>query len=377
MGFSTDAIHAGQEPDQTTGAIVPPIQLTSTFAQESLGKNKGYEYSRVQNPTRESLERNIAILEKGKFGIAFSSGLAAIQAVISIIKSGEHVIATSNLYGGSYRLFETIIKKYGIEFSWINTSKLNDVENAIESNTKMIFVETPTNPLLTLTDIEGIVKICKRNKLLCAVDNTFMTPYFQNPLMLGADIVVHSSSKYLGGHSDIINGIVVTNNKKINDSIKYIQKAIGAIPSPFDCWLILRSTKTLALRMKQHNQNAIKIAEYFAASKFAKEVFYPGLKTHKQNKLAKKQMRGFGGVVSVNFENLRLAKKFIKKTKLFILAESLGGVETLIAHPATMSHASVPVNKRIEMGITDSLIRISVGIEDIEDLISDAEQAMK
>jgi len=376
MGFSTDAIHAGQKPDQTTGAIVPPIQLTSTFAQESLGKNKGYEYSRVQNPNRESLEKNIAILEKGKFGIAFASGLAAIQAVISIVQSGEHVIATSNLYGGSYRLFETIIKNYGIEFSWINTAMLKDVENAIKPNTKMIFIETPTNPLLTLTDIEEIVKICKTNKLLCAVDNTFMTPYFQNPLMLGADIVVHSSSKYLSGHSDIINGIVVTNNKKINDSIKYTQKAIGAIPSPFDCWLILRSTKTLALRMKQHNHNAIKIAEYFASSKFAKEVFYPGLKTHKQNKLAKKQMKGFGGVVSVNFENLRLAKKFIKKTKLFTLAESLGGVETLIAHPATMSHASVPVNKRIEMGITDSLIRISVGIEDIEDLISDAKQSM-
>jgi cystathionine gamma-lyase len=377
MGFSTDAIHAGQHPDKTTGAVVTPIQLTSTYAQESLGKNKGYEYGRVQNHTRESMEKNIAVLEKGKYGVSFASGLAAIQAVMSLVKSGEHVIATGNLYGGSYRLFETIIKNYGVEFSWVDTANLKEIENSIKSNTKMVFIETPTNPLLTLTDIGAVAKICKTNKLLCAVDNTFMSPYFQNPLVLGADIVVHSSSKYLNGHSDIISGIVISNSKKIKDSLKFTQKAVGAIPSPFDCWLILRSTKTLSLRMKQHNANAIEIAKYLEKSSFVTKVYYPGLKTHPQHKIAKKQMSGFGGVVSVDFGNLKLVKKFINKTKLFTLAESLGGVESLIAHPATMSHSSFPKIKREEMGITDSIIRISVGIEDIEDLIADIEQAMK
>jgi len=377
MGFSTDSIHAGQHPDETTGAVVTPIQLTSTYAQESLGKNKGYEYGRVQNLTRESMEKNIAVLEKGRYGISFASGLAAIQAVISLVKSGEHVIVTSNLYGGSYRLFDTIIKNNGIEFSWVDTRDINEIKNSIKSNTKMIFIETPTNPLLTLTDIKAVAKICKRKNLISVVDNTFMSPFFQNPLILGADVVVHSSSKYLGGHSDIISGIVVTNSKQINQELKYIQKAIGAIPSPFDCWLILRSTKTLALRMKQHNENAMKVAGFLDRASYVKKVHYPGLKTHPQYKLALKQMSGFGGVVSVDFGNLRTAKKFINKTQLFTLAESLGGVETLISHPATMSHSSIPKTKRLQMGITDSLIRVSVGIEDIEDLIEDIKQAMK
>lgn len=376
MGFATDAIHAGQQSDKTTGAVVTPIQLTSTYAQDALGKNKGYEYGRVHNLTRESMEKNIAALEKGKYGVSFSSGLAAIQAVISLVKSGEHVIATNNLYGGSYRLFDTIIKNYGVEFTWVDTRDFNEIKKSIKPNTKMVFIETPTNPLLTLTDIKAVTKICKSKNLISVVDNTFMSPYFQNPLLLGADVVVHSSSKYLGGHSDIISGIVVTNGEKINSELKYIQKAIGAIPSPFDSWLILRSTKTLALRMKQHNENAIEIAKFLSRSAFVEKVYYPGLKNHPQHKLAKKQMNGFGGVVPVDFGNLRTAKKFINKTKLFTLAESLGGVETLISHPASMSHSSFPKKKRIEMGITDSLIRISVGIEDIADLISDIKQAM-
>jgi len=377
MGFSTDAIHAGQEPDKTTGAVVTPIQMTSTYAQEALGINKGYEYGRVQNHTRESMEQNIAALEKGKYGVAFASGLAAINAVMGLVKKGEHVIATENLYGGSYRLFDTIIKNYGIEFSWIDTTDSNKIKKSIKENTRMVFLETPTNPLLILSDIKSISEICKNNNLLCVVDNTFMTPFFQNPLLLGADIVVHSSSKYLNGHSDVISGIVITNDKDYEESLRYSQKSIGAIPSPFDCWLILRSTKTLALRMKQHNANAETVAKYLSGCSFVKNIYYPGLKFHPQHKLAKRQMSGFGGVISVEFENIRLVKKFIRKTKLFTLAESLGGVETLIAHPASMSHSSLPKMKRIKAGISDSLIRISVGIEDSEDLITDIEQAMK
>ncbi len=377
MGFSTDAIHAGQHPDEATGAVVTPIYLTSTYAQEGLGINKGYEYGRVQNLTRESMEANIATLEKGKYGISFSSGLAAIQAVLSLVKKGDHVIATENLYGGSFRLFETIIKNNGVEFSWVDTRDTNVIKKNIQPNTKMLFVETPTNPLLTLTDLMEVSKIAKANNLISVVDNTFMSPYFQNPLVLGADVVVHSSSKYLNGHSDIISGIAITNNPGLHKKLRYIQKAIGAIPSPFDCWLILRSTKTLALRMKQHNENALEIANFLSNASFVKEIFYPGLKNHPQHRLAKKQMSGFGGVVSVDFENMKSLNKFIKKTKLFTLAESLGGVETLISHSASMSHGSVPNEKRIEMGITDSLLRISVGIEDIEDLIADIKQAMK
>jgi cystathionine beta-lyase/cystathionine gamma-synthase len=377
MGFSTDAIHSGKIKNESTGAIVPPIYLTSTYEQETLGKNKGYEYSRVNNPIREALENSVAILEKGKYGIAFSSGIAAIQAVISLVKPGDQVIATKNLYGGSFRLFDVIIKNYGIEFVWIDTSNIDEIKNAIQHNTKMLYLETPTNPLLTLTNIKAVTKITKNKNIISVVDNTFMSPYFQNPLTLGADIVVHSSSKYLNGHSDIISGIILTNDEKLNKELKFIQKAIGAIPSPFDCWLILRSTKTLALRMKQHNQNSIEIANFLNKQKFVKKIYYPGLASHPQNKLAKIQMSGFGGVVSVDFGDLRTAKKFINKTKLFTLAESLGGVETLISHPATMSHASVPKKQRIEMGITDSLIRISVGIEDVEDLIKDIKQAMK
>ena len=377
MGFATDAIHAGQVPDPTTGAVITPLYLTSTYEQEELGKNKGFEYGRTHNLTRAALEKNIATLEKGKYGIAFSSGLAAIQALMSLVKSGDHLIVSNNVYGGTYRLFETIMTNYGIEYSWVDTSNLTNIENAIKENTKIVYIETPTNPMLNLTDIEGTVNICKKNNLLSIVDNTFMSPYFQNPLLLGADIVVHSSTKYLNGHSDLIGGIIITNSEKVNERLKYIQNAAGAIPSPFDCWLTLRSTKTLAVRMQQHNENAIQIADFLVNNSPAVKVYYPGLKTHPQHELAKRQMSGFGGMISVDFGDIELAKKVLKQTKIFSLAESLGGVESLISHPASMTHAAVPKEEREKMGLTDSLVRLSVGIEDVEDLIADIQNAWK
>lgn len=377
MGFATDAIHAGQIPDPTTGAVITPLYLTSTYEQKELGKNKGFEYGRTHNLTRAALEKNIATLEKGKYGIAFSSGLAAIQALMSLVKSGDHLIVSNNVYGGTYRLFETIMTNYGIEYSWVDTSNLTNIENAIKENTKIVYIETPTNPMLNLTDIEGTVNICKKNNLLSIVDNTFMSPYFQNPLLLGADIVVHSSTKYLNGHSDLIGGIIITNSEKVNERLKYIQNAAGAIPSPFDCWLTLRSTKTLAVRMQKHNENAIQIADFLVNNSPAVKVYYPGLKTHPQHELAKRQMSGFGGMISVDFGDIELAKKVLKQTKIFSLAESLGGVESLISHPASMTHAAVPKEEREKMGLTDSLVRLSVGIEDVEDLIADIQNAWK
>ena len=376
MGFSTDAIHAGQKPDPVTGAVITPIYQTSTYAQEELGKHKGYEYGRTQNLTRESLEKNIAVLEKGKYGIAFSSGVAATQALMSLVKAGDHVIVSNNVYGGTYRLFELVMTGYGINFSWVNTSKLENIEDAIKENTKLVFLETPTNPMLNLTDLSGAAEICKRHKLISITDNTFMSPYFQNPLTLGIDIVLHSSTKYINGHSDVIGGIVVTNDEKTHDRLRYIQNAAGAIPSPFDCWLVLRSTKTLAVRMEQHNKNAAGLAEFLSKSDFVKKVYYPGLSSHPQHELAKKQMRGFGGMVSAELKDMETTKKLLKNVKVFTLGESLGGVESLISHPASMTHASVPKEEREKLGVTDTLVRFSVGIEDIEDLIADIKQAI-
>ena len=377
MGFSTDAIHAGQKPDETTGAVIVPIYQTSTYAQEALGKNKGFEYGRTHNLTRSSLEANIAALEKGKYGIAFSSGLAATHALMSLVKSGDHVIVSDNVYGGTYRLYELNMKDYGIDFSWVNTSDLKNIELAIKPNTKMVFIETPTNPMLNLTDLEGTAKICKKNNLISIVDNTFMSPYFQNPLSFGCDIVLHSQTKYINGHSDVIGGILVTSDDKIHSRLRYTQNAMGSIPSPFDCWLILRSTKTLAVRMERHDYNAQQFANYLINSKLAEKVYYPGLISHPQHELAKKQMRGFGGMISADFGNVEMAKKILNNVKVFTLAESLGGVESLISHPATMTHASVPKEERERMGLTDSLVRFSVGLEDIEDLIEDVENASK
>lgn len=377
MGFSTDAIHAGQIPDPTTGAVITPIFQTSTYAQDELGKHKGFEYGRTHNFTRQALEKNIAALEKGKYAVAFSSGLAAEHSILSLLKAGDHVIATDNVYGGTYRLFELVMKEYGLEFSWIDFSDPENIQKAKKPNTKMVFMETPTNPMLNLIDLSAASEICKHLGLISVVDNTFMSPYFQNPLVLGCDIVIHSSTKYINGHSDIIGGIVITSNDEIHNRIRYIQNAVGAVPSPFDCWLILRSTKTLAVRMEKHNQNALALAKYLQKIPEVKKVIYPGLQEHPQYELAKKQMRGFGGMVSVELGDANLTKNILKKLKLFTLAESLGGVESLICYPASMTHASVPKDKRERFGITDSLVRLSVGIEDVEDLIADVEQALK
>ncbi|HEX2963039.1 MAG TPA: PLP-dependent aspartate aminotransferase family protein [Ignavibacteriales bacterium] len=377
MGFSTDAIHAGQRPDPTTGAVITPIYQTSTYAQEELGKHKGYEYGRTQNLTREALETNVATLEKGKYGIAFASGLAAEHALMSLVKAGDHVIGSHNVYGGTYRLFELVMKDFGIEYSWVDTSDVRNIEKAIKKNTKLVFLETPTNPMLVLTDIAEAAKVCKKHNLISVVDNTFMSPYFQNPLTLGIDIVIHSSTKYINGHSDVIGGILITSNEDIHKRLRYVQNAAGGVPSPFDCWLILRSTKTLAVRMERHNSNAMALAEYFNKSGLVKRVIYPGLQTHPQHELAKKQMRGFGGMISLEVGDEQKARNLLKSVKVFTLGESLGGVESLISHPSSMTHASVPKAEKEKFGLTESLVRLSVGIEDVEDLIEDIERGLK
>ena len=377
MGFSTDAIHAGQIPDPTTGAVIIPIYQTSTYAQEELGKNTGFEYGRTHNLTRQALEKNIAVLEKGKYGIAFASGLAATHALMSLVKAGDHIILSDNIYGGTYRLYELFMKDYNLDFSWIDGSDIKNLENAIKPNTKMIFVETPTNPMLNLIDLKNIADLAKKYNLISICDNTFMSPYFQNPLMFGIDVVLHSTTKYLNGHSDVIGGMLVTSDDDIYKRLRYTQNAVGAVPSPFDCWLVLRSTKTLAVRMRQHEENAKTFAKFLNDSGFAKKVIYPGLENHPQYELAKKQMSGFGGMVSADFGDLETAKKVLNKTKIFTLAESLGGVESLIAHPYTMSHGSMPKEEKEKIGVTESLVRFSIGIEDVEDLIRDVEKALK
>jgi len=377
MGFSTDAIHAGQKPDPTTNAVIPPIHPTTTYYQEEIGKHKGYVYSRSGNPTRDTLQKNIATLEKGKYALAFSSGLAAIHAMSTLLKSGDHAIVSNDVYGGTYRLFERVLTDYGLSFTFVDTTKIENIERAIQPNTKLVHIETPTNPLLAITDIVEVANLCRSKNLILSVDNTFMSPYFQNPLELGADIVVHSATKYLGGHSDLIGGILVFNSDEFYERLKFIQNAIGAILSPFDCWLLLRSVKTLAVRMERHNQNAMKVAEYLQSRPKVKRVFYPGLETHPQHSIAKKQMRGFGGMVSFEVEDFETAKNILYRFKIFTLAESLGGVESLVCHPATMTHASIPKEIREKNGLTDGLIRLSVGIEDVEDLLNDLEQALK
>lgn len=374
MGFSTDAIHSGQIPDPTTGAIITPIYQTSTYAQKELGVNTGYTYGRAHNLTREALEKNIATLEKGKYAVAFSSGVAAINSIISLVKTGEHIIVSDNVYGGAYRLFEAILKNYGIEFSWVDTTNKEQMENAIKENTKIIYVETPSNPILTITDLKIVSEISRKNNFVSVCDNTFMSPYFQNPLEFGIDIVIHSTTKYLNGHSDVIGGILITNNEDIYKKIKFYQRSTGSIPSPFDCWLILRSTKTLAVRMKKHEENAKEFAKFLEKSGVAKKVIYPGLENHPQHQLAKEQMKGFGGIVSAEFGDIETAKKILNGVKIFTLAESLGGVESLICQPYSMTHGYMPKEKKEKLGITESLVRFSIGLEDIEDLIFDVEK---
>jgi cystathionine beta-lyase/cystathionine gamma-synthase len=376
MGFSTDAIHAGQQPDPATGAVTVPIYQTSTFVQEALGHHKGFEYARTSNPTRLALERNIAVLEEGEAGFAFASGMAAITTTLMLLKSGDHVVVTDNVYGGTYRLFTQVLTKLGLEFDFVDTSSLENIRGVVRSNTKMIFIETPTNPLLTLTDLRLTAAFCKESNFLMAVDNTFMSPYFQRPLSLGADIVVHSSTKYLNGHSDGVGGVMAVASDELGQKIAFLQNSAGAILAPFEAWLVLRGIKTLALRMQRHNENAIHIAEYLQHVKKVQHVYYPGLTTHPQYELARKQCSGFGGMISFEVGSLEKAKKVVESVKIFSLAESLGGVESLIGHPVTMTHASVPKEKRLKMGLTDGIVRLSVGVEDVEDLIGDLGYAL-
>lgn len=376
MKFATKQIHAGQHPEETTGAVITPIFQTSTYSNEKLGETKGFDYGRTINPTRSALQNNLAALENGKYGFCFSSGMAAVQAVITLFKPGDHVICTDNVYGGTYRLFEQIIKNYGLEFSYVNTSDINETKKAIKSNTKFIYVETPTNPMLNITDLSSLNSLAKEKKILTCVDNTFMSPYFQNPLDFGIDIVLHSSTKYINGHSDVIGGCLITSDDKIAEQLKFIQNSAGAVPAPFDCWLIMRSTKTLAQRMKAHNENAVAICRALEKDKRISKIYYPGSESHPQFELAKKQMRGSGGIISIELGSYDQAVSFCNGLKIFQIAESLGGVESLVCHPVSMTHGSVPKELRDKFGLTDGLVRLSVGIEDEEDLMEDINNAL-
>lgn len=378
MKFGTKAIHAGIKPDPSSGAIMTPIFQTSTYVQEQPGKHKGFEYARTQNPTRNVLQENLAALENGKYGICYASGLAAMDALIKTLKSGDEVISTNDLYGGSYRLLTKVYAQFGISSQFIDMTDPKNLDNHITKKTKLIWVETPTNPMLNIVDIKAICKVAKKHKIKVVVDNTFASPFLQNPLDLGADIVMHSCTKYIGGHSDVIMGAVITSNKSIADKLYFIQNASGGVPGPQDCFLMLRGIKTLHLRVERSCENAKKIANYLLKHKKVSKVFYPGFKTHPNHNVAKRQMNGFGGMVSFDLKsnNYTAAKKVLKSTKLFALAESLGGVESLIGHPASMTHASIPKPERLKVGLTDSLIRLSVGVEDADDLIADLEKAL-
>lgn len=376
MGFSTIAIHAGNEPDPTTGAVSVPIYQTSTYAQDGLGQHKGFEYARTQNPTRFAVERNIAALEGAKHGFAFASGMAAIDAVMRLVKAGDHVVVSDNTYGGTYRLFSRILANYGIEFSYVDTSDAANVEQAMRANTRMVYVETPTNPVMIVTDLQAVSDIAHARGAIVVCDNTFLSPYLQRPLEFGVDIVLHSTTKYLNGHSDGVGGIVVTSDDETAESLGFIQNSVGAILSPFDSFLILRGTKTLALRMEQHDANGRLVASFLEEHPKVEKLYYPGSLSHKQHDLAKRQQRGFGGMVSFDVGSLDNARTVLESVKVCTLAESLGGVETLISHPATMTHASVLPETRNRLGITDGLVRISVGIEDGDDIITDLDQAL-
>ena len=378
MKFGTKVIHSGLDTDPSTGAIITPIYQTSTYVQSSPGQHSGFEYSRTGNPTRKVLEDNIAALENGKYGLCFGSGLAAIDAVIKLLKPGDEVISTNDLYGGTYRLFTKIFENYGIKFHFIGMENLSNIDNYINKNTKLIWAETPTNPMLNIIDIEMLATISKKHNLTLVVDNTFATPYIQKPLELGADIVMHSLTKYMGGHSDVVMGALICNSEEIAEKLFFIQNSCGAVPGPMDSFLVLRGIKTLHIRMERHCQNGEKIAGFLINHPKVEGVYWPGLKSHKNHNVAKKQMHGFGGMVSFDLKgnNLEDAKKVVENTKYFTLAESLGGVESLCGHPASMTHAAIPKNEREKTGVVDSLIRLSVGIEDIEDLIEDLDSSL-
>jgi cystathionine beta-lyase/cystathionine gamma-synthase len=377
MGFSTTAIHAGNDPDPTTGSVTVPIYQTSTYQQEALGRPRGgYEYARTQNPTRSAVEQNIAALEGAKFGYAFASGMAAIDSTLRLVRAGEHVVVSDNTYGGTFRLFSRVLSNYGIEFSYVDTTDAANVEAAIKENTRMVFVETPTNPVMMVTDLQAVSDVAHRAGARVVCDNTFMSPYLQRPIEFGVDIVVHSTTKYLNGHSDSVGGIVVLNDERDAEQLAFIQNAVGAILSPFDSWLTLRGTKTLAVRMEQHDATGRKVAAFLEEHPKVGKLYYPGSVSHKQHELARRQQRGFGGMVAFDVGSLENARTVLESVRLCTLAESLGGVETLISHPATMTHASVLPETRSRLGITDGLVRISVGLEDAEDIIADLDQAL-
>jgi cystathionine beta-lyase/cystathionine gamma-synthase len=375
-GFGTRAIHAGQRPDPTTGAIMTPVFQTSTYVQPELGHHLGYEYARTQNPTREALEGNIAALEGGRYGLSFASGLASTDTMIKLMSAGDHVVCGEGVYGGTFRLFDKVISRMGVEFTFVDSSSLDAIRAAVRPNTKLVHVETPTNPMMRLTDIAAAAEIAHGAGAWLSVDNTFASPYNQRPLELGADIVMHSVTKYLNGHSDMIGGILVTADDEIHERLRFLQNAAGAVPGPWDCWLALRGTKTLHVRMAAHNANGQRVAEWLEEHPKVGRVFYPGLPSHPQHALAKSQMRGFTGMVTLETGSLEAARKLVNGVKLFSLAESLGGVESLIGHPAMMTHASVPVDRRQAMGLSDGLVRLSCGVEDVEDLIADLDQAL-
>jgi cystathionine beta-lyase/cystathionine gamma-synthase len=375
-GFATRAIHVGQEPDELTGAVAPPIFATSTYVQQEIGKHKGYEYARVSNPTRDRLEQNLAVLEGGIGAKVFGSGMAAINAIVTTLKAGDHVVCGHNLYGGTPRLFNQVWTDFGLEFAYVDTSDVRNVERAIKKNTRMVFIETPTNPLMALTDIKAVGVVCRPKKIDLVVDNTFMSPYFQQPIALGADMVVHSTTKFLNGHSDGLGGVVVCTRQDQVEKLAFLQKAAGAILSPFECWLILRGVKTLAVRMQKHDESGRRVAQFLSNHKKVRKVFYPGLADHPEYELAKQQMTGFGALISFETGSLSNANKMLRRVRVCSLGESLGGVETLISHPATMTHAALGEKGRKAIGITDGLVRISVGIEDVEDILDDLDQAL-
>lgn len=377
MEFETKAIHEGQPPDASTGAVIVPIYYTSTYYQEAISKHKGYEYSRTGNPTRTALEECLASVEGGRFGLAFASGVAATTTVLSLLKNGDHIVAGDDLYGGTYRLLERVVKKWGVETTYVDVDEATAFQEAIQPNTKLIWIETPTNPLLKIVDIAAIAQISRANNLIFVIDNTFASPYFQKPLELGADIVVHSTTKYLAGHSDIIGGAAVTSNEELYGELKFYQNAIGAVPSPLDSWLVLRGIKTLAVRMREHEKNALFLAQYLEKHPKIERIYYPGLPNNEQYHLAKQQMSGFGGMISLELKGgFAEVERFVSRLKLFLLAESLGGVESLVCYPAQMTHGALPEAERLKRGIKDNLVRLSVGIEHQNDLKEDLEQAL-
>ena len=374
--FDTICIHAGQLPDPATGAVITPIYQTSTYVQEGLGRHKGYEYGRTQNPTREALEANLAAIEHGRAGFGFASGMAATDAVLTLLAAGDHVVVTDNTYGGTYRLFEQVLRRYTLDFTYVDTSRLDAIERAIQPNTKMVFLESPTNPVLRLTDLAAATEVTHARGAVAVVDNTFASPYIQRPIELGADIVIHSTTKYLNGHSDSIGGVVVANREDHVEWLRFIQNAAGAIIGPMDAWLVLRGTKTLPLRMAQHNANALALAEYLEGHPKVARVHYPGLASHPEHALARRQMRGFGGMVAFELASMDAVERFLAGLEVIALAESLGGVESLISHPVSMTHAAVPAERRRQLGITDEMLRLSVGVEDVEDLRTDLARAL-